>query len=132
MNTERCKDCKYFRPITLKNGISYMRDCESTKILRGYAMRLELFQIDGISVEDDEGWGIRVGERFGCVNWEPKTIKSSRVLYRGIVNVQPGDAIETHVDESGKRIDTLIRKDGSRENVPIKSIEEFPGEKSES
>ncbi len=62
--SKRCKNCKWVEMATGPQGLT----CDSPKLLKGYNTKLT--EPDGCHVEDDEGWAIRVGPEFGCVNWE--------------------------------------------------------------
>jgi len=47
--------------------------CDSGKFVEGYtAHRAKAVPIDGVLVEDDEGWAYYVGANFGCVHWSKK------------------------------------------------------------
>jgi len=68
MNT--CDSCKWWE---LGHAAEYGRygaqdgSCVHPKMLRGYGKDVP---VDGAVVEDDEGYGIVTGPKFGCVNWE--------------------------------------------------------------
>jgi hypothetical protein len=57
-----CDTCKYFND----NGVGNI--CRCPKMLYGYYGRLPIE--DEIMIEDDEGWGIHPGPKFGCIHHE--------------------------------------------------------------
>jgi hypothetical protein len=68
-----CRDCKWSVPNTAyRDAGSHMLDCECEKFVRGYWVKLDELPIDGMHVEDDEGWAFTVGPEFGCIHWEGK------------------------------------------------------------
>lgn len=69
-----CADCKFFVP-TVREGHS-----GSTPLPVGFG-RCERWHTgygaiemtpNEVRVEDDEGWGMRMGPEFGCVLFQPK------------------------------------------------------------
>lgn len=77
-----CETCKYFFPIEIysyegkkKNHIAWeiYGSCECPKMHYEYGiveiMRKEEGK-DCIQIENDEGWGMRVGPKFGCIHHE--------------------------------------------------------------
>lgn len=57
-----CKNCSYF--------VNGTRACNCPKFLYGY--NVDPKNKDWIHIEDDEGWGCRVGDDFGCIHWKEK------------------------------------------------------------
>lgn len=71
-----CKDCKHWDQSPnydrLESGAGF---CVAPKMMRGYSLfgyKLDALPEDSALVEDDEGWGIQTGSKFGCVLFEPK------------------------------------------------------------
>lgn len=60
----RCKTCKWYDP-------SNWHECQCPKMVYGYSGRTKR-DPDGLSVEDDEGWGMIPGPEFGCIHHEEK------------------------------------------------------------
>jgi hypothetical protein len=56
----RCKDCKF----------RVAESCNNPKHLLGYAHPADTMAVDGLQIENDEGWGWIIGPEFGCVNFE--------------------------------------------------------------
>jgi hypothetical protein len=67
MNTKICNNCKYYKPI---DWLQIAGNCLCPKFHQGYDIDVPI--IDGIIVENDEGWGFRVGENFGCIHFIDK------------------------------------------------------------
>lgn len=61
----RCKDCKHFVPDQNRVGFG-----ECTRWRVGY--NDEGLALNECLVEGDEGWGMLIGEEFGCVLYEPR------------------------------------------------------------
>lgn len=68
----QCKDCKLWIP---KQGTK-LGTCDHPKHLTGYQWNPKGVPIDGLVVEDDEGWGWFSGREFGCVNFETQEINN--------------------------------------------------------
>lgn len=69
-----CKNCKHFRRISVFQG-----SCINNNFKTGYVPKFTGYDTDDcydnvhpnqILIEDDEGWGFRVGEDFGCIHFE--------------------------------------------------------------
>jgi hypothetical protein len=56
-----CETCQYYTPNTGGRG------CQCPKMIFGYYGRLPVG--DEVMLEDDEGWGIHQGPKFGCIHW---------------------------------------------------------------
>ncbi len=54
-----CSKCRFWDDWT----------CISEKWTSGYGTECP---IDGVLVEDDEGWGFETGPNFGCIHFESK------------------------------------------------------------
>jgi hypothetical protein len=50
-----------------KGPKSRLGACMSPKLDGGYSR--ELPAVDGAVVENDEGWGLVTGPKFGCIQW---------------------------------------------------------------
>ena len=61
----RCKGCHYSEPA---NDTVLLR-CLNDKFLLGYDVREP--PRDAVVVEDEQGWGFRVGPDFGCIHFVP-------------------------------------------------------------
>jgi len=70
----KCKDCKQFHPIGEFQG-----ECTSDNFKAGYGPKFTDYDTEDcydnvhpnqVLVENDEGWGFRVGKDFGCVHFE--------------------------------------------------------------
>lgn len=59
-----CKNCKY------RSGVT----CVSEKFKFGYNKEIDQ-NSDEILIENDEGWGCVIGEKFGCKHFENKLLK---------------------------------------------------------
>jgi hypothetical protein len=46
--------------------------CGCPKMLYGYDNK-QIADSDGLSIENDEGWGMIPGPEFGCVHFEERT-----------------------------------------------------------
>jgi hypothetical protein len=63
---ERCETCKHF-------VLEVNRDfgsCERWH--KGYGVKWQEVGEDEVLVEDDEGWAMMMGPKFGCVLHEPR------------------------------------------------------------
>lgn len=66
MNT--CDSCKHFMPLSFHPYRKPFGDCARWKTgYDTYDLALNECQVEG-----DEGWGMIVGPKFGCVLHEPK------------------------------------------------------------
>lgn len=63
-----CDTCRHWAPSTEAHRTEYAMTCESPKWLRGYLV--DAVPADGVLVENDEGWAVLTGPKFGCVHWE--------------------------------------------------------------
>lgn len=65
-----CKECNWYGK--LHPGLDRPGDdnCGCPKFVNGYGLNEEEIPIDGIHVEDDEGWGFCVQPDFGCIHWK--------------------------------------------------------------
>lgn len=67
----RCRNCEFYWKIDLKHG-----DCSCEKFKKGYNYSFytecsdEEILSDSVIVENDEGWGFRVGGDFGCIHFK--------------------------------------------------------------
>ena len=62
-----CDTCKH----STKSGEGdSLLTCDQPKHLRGYNHGYDAVPVDGILLENDEGWAWIVGPKFGCINWE--------------------------------------------------------------
>lgn len=71
-----CQDCKFWGAVDEWRRAprsSEGRGCGSPKLLTGYHEN-EIPE-DGILVEDDEGWAMITGPKFGCVHGETNEVK---------------------------------------------------------
>lgn len=59
----RCKTCKWF-------DVRNWHSCQCPKMVYGYGMPDA--DLDGMNVENDEGWGFIPGPEFGCIHQEDK------------------------------------------------------------
>jgi len=55
-----CENCTYYNP-------QGWHICECPKMIYGYYGQIPL--PDAVLVEDDEGWGMKPGPKFGCIHW---------------------------------------------------------------
>lgn len=62
----RCKTCIWYGEM----GKCRWHACQCPKMIYGYG-RAES-DPDGLSVEDDEGWGMVPGPEFGCIHHKEK------------------------------------------------------------
>ena len=72
MNT--CETCKYWghsRNHAADEG-QRLKSCIAPKIEYGYGVDEDDIPGDGAHIEDDEGWGMVTGPKFGCVLHEQK------------------------------------------------------------
>ena len=70
---KRCNSCEHYAP---KNEFS--GKCSCKKFVLGYLhyyidydidpYKAGSVDLDGVNVEDDEGWGFTVGKNFGCIH----------------------------------------------------------------
>lgn len=74
-----CKNCIYFSRISLFFG-----ECVNSDFKMGYGPKFTDYDEDNnydnvhpnqILIENDEGWGFRVGQDFGCIHFK-KTDKT--------------------------------------------------------
>lgn len=63
----RCKLCVHYKP---HHSYTQFMVCVSSHITKGYVQMKP--SIDGVHVEDDEGWGMIVGPDYGCVHFSQK------------------------------------------------------------
>lgn len=49
-----------------------LKNCEQPKAKIGYRWNAGDIPIDGLWIENDEGWGWFTGPKFGCINFETK------------------------------------------------------------
>lgn len=68
----RCKTCVYYMTALIGHG-----SCGSKKFIQSYQFdKGDPFKgigSDCVRLEDDEGWGMIVGDDFGCVHHEVMT-----------------------------------------------------------
>ena len=62
-----CDICKYWD--RAQDG-KHLGSCSSEKFVQGYDYDTDDIPVDGVHVEDDEGWGFFTGEKFGCIHGE--------------------------------------------------------------
>jgi len=60
-----CDTCTHYTP-----GSHYHRVCTCPKMIYGYGNFNK--ENDTLKVEDDEGWGMIPGPKFGCIHHSPK------------------------------------------------------------
>lgn len=86
MSAARCRTCKHYAPHDGPTGHSggggvEHGACSSPKFVKGYhagfgvpdvGERWDPVPVDGVLVEDDEGWGFYVGADFGCVHHDSR------------------------------------------------------------
>jgi hypothetical protein len=65
-----CKNCKHFAE----------NRCSSPKFKYGYYVEMDN-KSDEILIEDDEGWGCVVGDRFGCIHFKNKSMNTKESIY---------------------------------------------------
>ena len=73
-----CGQCKWWRPVVERHFRIREHDkkwlmlgeCRHPKWFYGYGYSAGDIPLDGIWVEDDEGWGCYTGKNFGCIHWE--------------------------------------------------------------
>jgi hypothetical protein len=63
-----CRDCKWH---DIPREPYDARSCGCPKMVYGYYDG-DTHDTDGVHIEDDEGWGMEVGDEFGCIHAEPK------------------------------------------------------------
>lgn len=76
----RCGSCKFWSETSVQlwgeTAIQpYTRnfgECENRHFKYGYHYGNEDLADDDVQVEDDEGWGLITGSKFGCVHGEKK------------------------------------------------------------
>ena len=71
-----CKNCKHFN----KEDHS----CKCNKFHYSCFLQLDEIEKDEIIVENDGGYGMTVGEEFGCIHYSPKKIKVKSDLTKSI------------------------------------------------
>ncbi len=59
-----CGDCRFWKG----EGTGRLGECESEKFKRGYNTLFDAVPIDGVLVENDEGWAFYTGREFGCIH----------------------------------------------------------------
>ena len=64
-----CETCKSWE----KDKDYSVGECRSDKLYWGYGILPREVPPDSALVEDDEGWGMMTGPKFGCVQWEAKS-----------------------------------------------------------
>lgn len=75
MNT--CDTCNCWKTDIDENGYGYdsydsrLGTCRNPKHIYGYRRETSVKE-DGVIIENDEGWGMFTGPKFGCVNWSAK------------------------------------------------------------
>lgn len=68
----RCDTCQHWGEEGERLSRESRRHCVSPALLKGYHIELEEIPEAGILVEDDEGWAMMTGPRFGCSNHTPE------------------------------------------------------------
>ena len=69
LTVKTCDTCKYWDIDSGDDfGFAGHNLCKSPKMLRGYHHFGKPIPDDGALVENDEGWAIITGPKFGCVN----------------------------------------------------------------
>lgn len=63
-----CDGCRFWTQ--QHDGAYPLGACDCPKFIRGYGDFDLAIILDGVRVEDDEGWGFYTGPKFGCVHWE--------------------------------------------------------------
>ena len=72
-----CKDCKWrveIKDDEVRAPAGFLT-CNQPKALLGYDHAKDM-PVDGVWIENDEGWGWFVGPDFGCINFEIKESKN--------------------------------------------------------
>ncbi len=73
-----CKSCKHWESHEnnkpYRAALANLGDCSCPKFVSGYYPNTEPVPVglDGILVEEDEGWCFYTGPEFGCIHWETK------------------------------------------------------------
>jgi hypothetical protein len=63
-----CDTCKHY-----ENNSLLWRACSCPKFIYGYGHKKTECDPDTVCVEDDEGWGMVPGPKFGCIHHEVTT-----------------------------------------------------------
>ena len=60
-----CETCVHYEP---DKHYKQLGTCGNTYFLRGYSYDPAEMPVDGLLLENDEGWAWLVGPKFGCVH----------------------------------------------------------------
>ncbi len=67
-----CEDCKFWQRGSY-GGTQRLGACTNKeKLKRGYHINVEEILDDEAIIENDEGWAIMTGPKFGCVHFTKK------------------------------------------------------------
>ena len=69
-----CDKCKWWvkQDENLRMDSEGFRTCEQPKAKIGYKWNVADIPLDGLWLENDEGWAWYTGPKFGCVNFVSK------------------------------------------------------------
>ena len=74
LESGRCESCAFWVNQISKHfgeDLDDRKTCKCPKIHYGYHT-LDIWMSDMVNIENDEGWGMLTGPKFGCVHWNIK------------------------------------------------------------
>lgn len=74
LESGRCESCAFWGGRETRypgEDLDDRKTCQCPKFHYGYS-KAEIWTPDMVTIEDDEGWGMLTGPKFGCVHWNIK------------------------------------------------------------